>query len=111
LTDRSHGEHSDAIVAIKDVSFVVLGAVLGGVITWLLVSPSPGESFPVVFRGTTQGVSSDGDGVAFYPNDRFTDVFGVFPRSRSRARTGAMRRWPLRVSLLKPRSRTWSSRS
>jgi hypothetical protein len=67
------------IVAIKDLSLVALGAVLGGVIIWVLASPDPGESFPVVFRGRTQGVTSDGDGVAFYSNERYTDVFGVFP--------------------------------
>lgn len=44
-----------------------------------VVQPSPGESFPAVFRGTTQGVTSDGDGVAFYPNERYTDVFKTFP--------------------------------
>jgi hypothetical protein len=46
---------------------------------WALVHPSPGESFPVVFRGTTQGVSASGDAVAFYPNERYTDVFDAFP--------------------------------
>jgi hypothetical protein len=44
-----------------------------------LVHPSPGESYPVVFRGTTQGVSASGDAVAFYPNERYTDVFHAFP--------------------------------
>ena len=46
---------------------------------WALVHPGPGESFPVVFRGTTQGVSGSGDAVAFYPNERYTEVFDAFP--------------------------------
>ena len=66
-------------MAIKDVWLLAIGAFLGGVMAWVLVTPSPGESFPAVFRGTTQGVTSDGNGVAFYPNERYTDVFGTFP--------------------------------
>jgi hypothetical protein len=64
---------------IRGVALVVSGAVIGAVITWGLVHPRPGESFPAVFRGTTQGVTSDGDGVAFYPNERYADVFDAFP--------------------------------
>jgi hypothetical protein len=56
-----------------------LGAIVATVITWALVHPSPGESFPAVFRGTTQGVTSDGDGVAFYPHQRYKETFGAFP--------------------------------
>jgi hypothetical protein len=56
-----------------------LGAVAAAVITWAAVHPDPGESFPVLFAGTTQGVTSDGDGVAFYPNQGVTDAFGIFP--------------------------------
>lgn len=79
MTGRSQEEHSGSVVAIKDVSLLAIGAFLGGVIILAVVQPSPGESFPAVFRGTTQGVTSTGDGVAFYPNERYTDVFGVFP--------------------------------
>jgi len=79
LTGRSSGEHSERTVAIKDVSLLAIGAFLGAVIMLAVVQPSPGESFPAVFRGTTQGVTSDGDGVAFYPNERYTDVFETFP--------------------------------
>jgi len=70
------------IVAIKDASLVAVGAFLGAVIILGLAQPSPGESFPAVFRGTTQGVTSDGDGVAFYPNERYTEVFHAFPGFR-----------------------------
>jgi hypothetical protein len=63
----------------RDVLLIASGAAVAAVITWAAVHPSPGESFPVVFRGTTQGVTSDGDGVAFYPNERYTEVFGAFP--------------------------------
>jgi hypothetical protein len=66
-------------VTFKSVSMIASGVVLGAVITWALVHPSPGESFPVVFRGRTQSVTSDGDGVAFHPNERFTNVFGAAP--------------------------------
>ena len=67
------------MVTIRGVALAVSGAVIGAVITWALVHPRPGESFPVVFRGTTQGVTSDGDGVAFYPNEHYTAVFKSFP--------------------------------
>ena len=70
------------LVAIKDASLIAVGAFLGAVIILGLAQPSPGESFPAVFRGTTQGVTSDGDGVAFYPNERYTDVFHAFPGFR-----------------------------
>jgi hypothetical protein len=66
-------------VAFKDAALLAIGAFLGAVITLAVVQPSPGESFPAVFRGKTQGVTHDGDGVAFYPNEHYTDVFGVFP--------------------------------
>jgi hypothetical protein len=66
-------------VSIKALSLVVTGVVLGALVTWVLVQPNPGESFPVVFRGTTQMVTADGDGVAFHPNERYTEVFGVYP--------------------------------
>jgi hypothetical protein len=66
-------------VSIREVSLIVSGAVLGAVLTWMLVSPSPGESFPVVFRGTTKMVTADGDGMAFHPDERFDDVFGIDP--------------------------------
>ena len=46
---------------------------------WALVHPNPGKSYPVVFRGTTQLVTADGDGVAFHPNERYTEVFDAFP--------------------------------
>jgi hypothetical protein len=42
-------------------------------------APEPRRVLPVVFRGTTQGVSPSGDAVAFYPNERYTDVFDAFP--------------------------------
>jgi hypothetical protein len=64
---------------MRDVSLVALGAVVGAVITWTLMQPSPGETFPVVFRGRTQMVTADGDGVAFHPKERYADVFGVYP--------------------------------
>jgi hypothetical protein len=79
LTGRSLEEDSEGIVAIKHVTLVALGAVLGAAIMWAFVHPSPGESFPVVFRGTTNGVSGSGDAVAFYPNERYTEVFHAFP--------------------------------
>ena len=63
----------------RDVLLIASGAAIGAVITWAVVHPNPGESFPAVFRGTTQMVTSDGDGVAFYPNERYTETFGVFP--------------------------------
>jgi hypothetical protein len=66
-------------VAFKDVSLLAIGAAFGALVMWALVHPSPGESFPVVFRGATQGVSASGDAVAFYPNERYTDVFHAFP--------------------------------
>lgn len=55
------------------------GIAIGSVVTWALVHPSAGEGFPAVFRGTTQGVTSDGDGVAFYPNAAYTQRFDAFP--------------------------------
>lgn len=67
------------MVTIKSVFLVAAGAVLGALITWALVHPNPAESFPVVFRGTTQAVTGDGDGVAFHPNERFAEVFDTFP--------------------------------
>ena len=79
MTSRQPEEHIEGILAIKHVALVAVGAVLGAAVMWAFVHPSPGESFPAVFRGTTQGVTSDGDGVAFYPNEHYTDVFGVFP--------------------------------
>jgi hypothetical protein len=79
LTGRQPEEHSEGIVAIKHVALVALGAVIGAAIMWAFVHPSPGESFPVVFRGITNGVSGSGDAVAFYPNERYTDVFDAFP--------------------------------
>jgi len=66
-------------VVIKGAALVAIGAAFGAVVMWGLVHPNPGESFPVVFRGTTQGVSGDGDAVAFYPNERYTEVFDAFP--------------------------------
>jgi len=66
-------------VAVKDASLIAVGAFLGAVVVLGLAQPSPGESFPAVFRGTTQAVTSDGDGVAFYPNEHYTDVFKSFP--------------------------------
>ncbi len=66
-------------MSVKDVALLISGAFLGAVIVLALTQPSPGESFPAVFRGRTQMVTADGDGVAFYPVERYTDVFGVFP--------------------------------
>jgi hypothetical protein len=66
-------------VAIRDASLIAIGAAFGALIMWALVHPSPGESFPVVFRGTTQLVSDDGDSVAFHPNERYTEMFDAFP--------------------------------
>jgi hypothetical protein len=66
-------------VTVKGVMLVVIGAVIGSLVTWALVHPRPGESLPVVFRGTTQMVTADGDGVAFHPHTRYTDVFNAFP--------------------------------
>jgi hypothetical protein len=66
-------------VPIREIALVACGVVLGVGVTSAITSPAPGETFPVVFRGTTQGVTSDGDSVAFYPNERYTDVFGAFP--------------------------------
>ena len=63
----------------RDVLLIGAGAAVAAVITWAAVHPSPGESFPVVFRGTTQGVSASGEGVAFYPHERYTETFGAFP--------------------------------
>jgi hypothetical protein len=60
----------------RDVVMIGLGALVAAVITWALVHPNPGESFPVVFRGTTQAVTPDGDGVAFRPIAGYADVFG-----------------------------------
>jgi hypothetical protein len=57
------------------VAIFLVGALVGGAVTALLVQPKPGESFPVVFRGTTQGVSSDGDAVAFYPIPHYGEIF------------------------------------
>ncbi len=69
-------------MSVKDGALLVVGAFLGAVIVLALTQPSPGEAFPAVFRGTTQGVTSDGDGVAFYPNERYTEVFDAFPGFR-----------------------------
>ena len=66
-------------VKARDILLIGSGAAIAVAITWALVHPRPGESFPIVFRGTTQGVTSDGDGVAFYPNRAYTDAFGAFP--------------------------------
>lgn len=66
-------------MAVKDASLLAVGGFLGAVIVLGLAQPSPGESFPAVFRGTTRGVTADGDGVAFYPNERYTEVFHTFP--------------------------------
>jgi hypothetical protein len=56
------------------------GAAIAATITWALVHPKPGgESIPVVFRGKTQAVTSDGDGVAFHPHPRFRELFSAFP--------------------------------
>lgn len=66
-------------MTIKEPALVAVGVFLGAVIVLGLAQPSPGESFPAVFRGTTQGVTNDGDGVAFHPNEHYTDVFGSFP--------------------------------
>lgn len=63
----------------RDVSLLALGAVVGAVITWTLGQPQRGESFPIVFRGRTQAVTSDGDGVAFYRHQRYTETFHAFP--------------------------------
>jgi hypothetical protein len=60
----------------RDVVMIGLGAVAAAVITWAAVHPNPGESFPVVFRGTTQAVTADGDGVAFRPIAGYADAFG-----------------------------------
>ncbi|HEX6401395.1 MAG TPA: hypothetical protein VF108_13150 [Actinomycetota bacterium] len=66
-------------MAIKDAALLVVGAFLGAVIVLTLIQPSPGESFPAVFRGTTQAVTASGDGVAFYPNERYSEMFDAFP--------------------------------
>jgi hypothetical protein len=66
-------------VSVKDVALLIVGAFLGAVIVLALTHPSPGDSFPAVFRGRTQMVTADGDGVAFYPSERYTDVFDAFP--------------------------------
>ena len=79
MTSGQAEEHIGGTVVIKHVALVALGAVFGAAIMWAFVHPSPGESFPVVFRGTTQGVTSNGGGVAFYPNEHYTDVFKTFP--------------------------------
>jgi hypothetical protein len=64
----------------RDPWLVIFGAAVGTLVTWMLVHPEPGESFPVVFRGTTQGVTADGDGVAFHPIEDYRRVFGdVYP--------------------------------
>jgi hypothetical protein len=66
-------------VVIRSAALIAIGAAFGAVVMWGLVHPSPGESFPVVFRGRTQAVTSDGDGVAFYPNAKYREVFQAFP--------------------------------
>jgi hypothetical protein len=58
---------------------IATGAAVAAVITWAAVHPSPGESFPVVFRGTTQGVSASGEAVAFYPIEEYQKVFDASP--------------------------------
>jgi hypothetical protein len=69
----------DGRVKARDVLLIGSGAAIAVAITWALVHPRPGEAFPAVFRGTTQGVTSDGDGVAFHPIPEYTDSFGAFP--------------------------------
>jgi hypothetical protein len=71
--------HGSSVARSGIVAIFLAGAVVGGAVTALLVQPKPGESFPVVFRGTTQGVSSDGDAVAFYPIPRYREMFHAFP--------------------------------
>jgi hypothetical protein len=66
-------------VTVRNLWLVVAGAAIGAAVTWILVHPEPGESFPVVFRGTTQGVTADGDGVAFYPIPDYRRAFDAFP--------------------------------
>ena len=67
-------------MARRDVALLACGALLGAAITWAIVHPRPGASSPIVFRGTTQGVTSDGDGVAFHPIEEYPDLFGgAFP--------------------------------
>jgi hypothetical protein len=66
-------------VKLPAIALLLVGALGGAGVAAAMLQPAPGESFPVVFRGTTQGVTSDGDGVAFYPNERYTEVFGTFP--------------------------------
>jgi hypothetical protein len=67
------------VVTTKDLLLIASGAAIAALITWAAVHPSPGESFPVAFRGTTQGVTGDGDAVAFYPIPEYREVFGAFP--------------------------------
>ena len=63
----------------KHLWLVAAGAAIGAVVTWALVYLEPGESFPVVFRGTTQAVTADGDGVAFHPIAEYRRAFDAFP--------------------------------
>jgi hypothetical protein len=79
LTAHTGARRVTTMTPWKASSLLVTGALVGSIVTWLAVQPRPGESFPVVFRGTTQGVTNDGDGVAFYPNERYTETFGTFP--------------------------------
>jgi hypothetical protein len=79
LDGNSGMAHGSSVARSGIVAIFLAGAVVGGAVTALLVQPKPGESFPIVFRGTTQGVTADGDGVAFYPNERYSEVFGTFP--------------------------------
>jgi hypothetical protein len=76
---RAPEERTFAAVAFRGASLVAIGAAFGALVMWALAHPSPGDSFPVVFQGRTQMVTADGDGVAFYPNERFADVFGTVP--------------------------------
>lgn len=66
-------------MVIRGASLITIGAAFGALVMLALVHPSPGESFPVVFRGTTQLVSASGESVAFYPNERYTEMFDAFP--------------------------------
>jgi hypothetical protein len=66
-------------MGLRDAWLVLLGAALGAAIMWAMVHPRPGESLPIVFQGRTQMVTADRDGVAFYPNERYTEVFDAFP--------------------------------
>lgn len=62
-------------VKARDILLIGSGAAIAVAITWALVHPRPGESFPVVFTGRTQAVTNDGE-VAFNRHPRFTETFG-----------------------------------